>query len=108
MSGTASEPQWLWTWSGQSFGYRESEELWTYDGRHVGRFDADEIYSPDSRYLGEVLDGNRLITAKFGIGMRRPSFAVQQRRPRLPRRRRLPGYVMPTGFEDFPMPERLA
>jgi len=25
----------------------------------------------------------------------------------LPRRRRLPGYIMPTGFEDFPMPERL-
>jgi hypothetical protein len=107
VSGTASEPKWLWAWSGESFGYREGDDLWTHDGRHVGRFDADEIYSPDGRYLGEVLDGNRLITAKFRLKTHRTAFAAQSRRPRLPRRNLLPGYRVPSGHEDFPLPEKL-
>jgi hypothetical protein len=107
MSDTANQRQWLWTWGGESFGYREGDELWAHDGRHVGRFDADKIYGPDGCYLGEILDGNRLITAKFRISMRQPSFTMQQRRPGSPRRRRLPGYVMPTGFEDVPVQEKL-
>ena len=67
----------MWTWSGESFGYREGDDLWTHDGRHVGRFQDKEIYRPDGRYLGELMDGNRLITAKFRRGTRRMRSAVQ-------------------------------
>jgi hypothetical protein len=38
--------QWLWTWGGVSFGYREGDNLWTHDGRHVGRFHGIEVYAP--------------------------------------------------------------
>jgi hypothetical protein len=107
MSGAASQPQWLWTWSGEPFGYREANELWTHDGRHVGRFHADEIYRPDGRYLGELLGGDRLITARFRRGAHRSGFAVQPPRTGSPRRARLPGYRMPTGYEDFPSAEKL-
>ncbi|NSW84553.1 MAG: hypothetical protein HPY90_15220 [Syntrophothermus sp.] len=53
--------QWLWTWGGRCFGYRDGDDLWTYDGKHVGRFIGDEVYAPDGSYLGEIKDG-RLIT----------------------------------------------
>ena len=43
---------WLWTWGGRCFGYRDGDDLWTYDGRHVGRFHDDEVYAPDGQYLG--------------------------------------------------------
>jgi len=33
--------QWLWTWGGASFGYKDGDDLWTHDGRHVGRFHGD-------------------------------------------------------------------
>jgi hypothetical protein len=107
MSGTASQPEWLWTWSGESFGYREANELWTHDGRHVGHFDGEQIFHPEGCYLGELMDGTRLITAKFGRGAHRARFAAQPPRARSPRRTRLPGYIIPTGFEDFPLPEKL-
>ncbi len=25
--------EWLWTWGGTSFGYRDGDNLWTHDGR---------------------------------------------------------------------------
>jgi hypothetical protein len=108
MSDAAIEPQWLWTWSGQPFGYGEGDDLWTYDGRHVGRFDTGKIFGPDGHYLGELLDGNRLITARFRGGLRLAGFAVQPCRTRSRRRARLVGYVMPTGLKDFPLAKTLS
>ena len=107
MSSAASQPEWLWTWSGESFGYREGDDLWTHDGRHVGRFDGNEIYAADGRYLGEVLDGNRLITARFRLGAHRAVFTSQPSRARSHQRNRLLGYAMPTGHGDFPSPQKL-
>ncbi len=40
---------WLWTWNGTSFGYRDGEDLWTFDGQHVARFEGDKICGPDGR-----------------------------------------------------------
>jgi hypothetical protein len=107
MSGTANQPEWLWTWSGASFGYRDGDDLWTHDGRYVGCIHDEQIYHPEGRYLGELMDGNRLITAKSRRRARRAKFAARPPRTRSPRRNRLPGYSMPTGFEDFPLPENL-
>lgn len=36
--------QWLWTWGGESFGYRDGDNLWTHTGQHVGRFHGDEVF----------------------------------------------------------------
>lgn len=55
--------QWVWTWGGQCFGYRDGDHLWTHDGRHVGRFDGDQVYGRgDGSYLGVVMSNDRLIT----------------------------------------------
>ncbi|MGO9999809.1 MAG: 4-fold beta flower protein [Acetobacteraceae bacterium] len=109
MSDTAGKVEWLWTWSGESFGYRAGDVLWTHDGRHVGRFHDEQIFHPEGRYLGELMDGIRLITAKFRRGAHRARFAAQPpRSTRSARRARLPGYTIPTGCEDFPLPEKLS
>lgn len=107
MSDTGGKVEWLWTWSGAAFGYRAGDDLWTHDGRHVGRFHNEQIYHPDGRYLGELMDGIRLITAKFRRTAHQAPFAAQPRRPQSPRHNRLPAYVVPTGYEDFPLPEKL-
>jgi hypothetical protein len=107
MSGAASELEWLWTWSGESFGYREGDDLWTYDGRHVGRFHAGEIYGPDGRYLGELIDGERLIAATSRYAQREIEFTPMASRPELSRRRKRFWYAPPMGYADFPLPEKL-
>lgn len=99
--------EWLWTWGGICFGYRDGDDLWTHDGCHVGRFRADEVYGPDGRYLGEVMSGDRLITR---LGKK-----LWHRRPFTPHGSRLGyiryldylGYLMYAGYEDFPKPESL-
>ena len=53
--------QWLWTWGGISFGYRDGDDLWTHDGRHVGRFQGDQVFDRHGRYLGELMNDDRLI-----------------------------------------------
>ena len=77
MTSAAGKVAWLWTWSGESFGYREGNDLWTYDGRHVGHFHSDEIYGPDGRYLGELVNGDRLIAVQFKYGQREGAFTPQ-------------------------------
>jgi hypothetical protein len=62
--------EWLWTWGGQCFGYRDGDDLWTYDGKHIGRFNGSEVYDRRGRYLGEVMKGDRLITNKAKSGWR--------------------------------------
>jgi hypothetical protein len=45
---------WMWTWGGECFGYRDGHSSFTYFGREVGRFHNDEIYGSNGRYLGAV------------------------------------------------------
>ncbi len=98
---------WLWTWGGTSFGYRDGDDLWTFDGHHVARFDGDEIYGPDGRYLGELMNGDRLITHRSKRSWRRARFRPYGRRIGYVRYVNYVGYVMYAGFEDFPPPEAL-
>lgn len=98
---------WLWTWGGTSFGYRDGDNLWTHDGRHVGRFIGDEVYAPDGRYLGELRNGNRLIFNRSKSSRRKSSFGVFGRRAGYARYANYAGYAMYAGYEDFPAPEAL-
>ena len=97
--------EWLWTWGGRCFGYRDGDDLWTYDGRHVGRFRGDEVYGSDGRYLGEVSSRNRLITDKRKKSWRKATFLPYARRIAYVKYVDYVGYVMYAGYEDFPEPE---
>ena len=97
--------QWLWTWGGTCFGYRDGDDLWTYDGRHVGQFHGDEIYGQDGRYLGELMDGDRLITNRGKSSWRQSSFAPYGRRAAYAGYAGYAGYAMYAGYDDFPAPE---
>ena len=98
--------QWLWTWGGKCFGYREDDELLTHDGRHVGRFEDDEVYGKDGRYLGEVING-RLITHKSKKSRRRAIFTPYAKRAGYAKHADYAGYAMYAGYEDFPAPKDL-
>lgn len=98
---------WLWTWGGTSFGYRDGDNLWTHDGRHVGRFRGEEIYGPDGHYLGELIHENRLITCLTKRGWRQSAFLPHSGRVGYVRYTNYVGYVMYVGYEDFPEPEDL-
>ena len=94
--------EWLFTWGGKCFGYREGDELWTHDGRHVGRFYGEEIYGPDGRYLGEIMNDSRLITNKGKKPWRQGSFASYCNRVGYVKCVDYVGNVMYAGYEDFP------
>jgi hypothetical protein len=96
--------EWLWTWEGISFGYREDDDLWTHDGRHVGKFQGDEAFGPDGRYLGEILNEDRLITNVSKRGWRSSAFAPYASRVGYVPYANYVGYVMYAGHEDFPNP----
>jgi hypothetical protein len=98
--------QWLWTWGGTSFGYRDGGNLWTHDGRNVGRFYEDEVYGPDGSYLGELRNKNRLITHTSKKHRRKPSFSPLSRRVGYVPYVDYVGYVMYVGYEDFPGPKK--
>ncbi len=53
--------EYLWTWSGRFFGYREGDLLYAKSGRCVGRFSGSEVYGANGKYLGELIN-TRLIT----------------------------------------------
>lgn len=97
---------WLWTWGGRCFGYRDGDDLWTYDGRHVGRFHDDEVYAPDGQYLGEIMSKNRLITNKGKKSWRRGSFTPHAQRAGYAEYADYAGYAMYAGYEDFPKLEK--
>ena len=98
---------WLWTWGGESFGYREGDQLRTHDGRDVGRFHGDEVYGVDGQYLGELGDGGRLITRQSKLAHRKSTFSPHMdRMARMQRIDRI-GRMMRIGCEDFPSPEEL-
>src|ERR1043166_4984421 len=96
----------LWTWSGEFFGYREDDDLWTYDGRHVGRFADDEVYGPDGSYLGQIR-GRRLIKKSGKENKQLRSFTPKASRVTSVSYADYVGNVMIVGYEDFPSPERL-
>jgi hypothetical protein len=96
---------WLWTWAGESFGYRDGDDLWTRGGKHVGRFHGDEVFDSCGRYLGEMGNDWRLIVHSAKSGRFRPGFTASATRgprgehgPRSPR-------AMPNGHTDFPSPD---
>lgn len=96
--------EWLWTWSGRSFGYRIGNSLFTQKGREVGRFHGTDVYGCNGAYLGELRNSNRLITALAKKGRRGMSFAPRKHRGHTERVDHA-AFVMPPGCEDFPGPE---
>jgi hypothetical protein len=99
--------QWLWTWGGTCFGYREGDDLWTHDGRHVGRFYGEEVFAPNGSYLGELKgsNGNRLVTNLARKSRRQGTFAPHASRVGYVPYVNYVGNVMYAGYEDFLSPE---
>lgn len=98
---------WLWTWGGKSFGYRDGDDLWTHDGRHVGRFIGSEVYAPDGRYLGEIMNDDRLITDPSKKSWRQGVFSPWGSRVGYVPYVDYVGNAMYAGYEDFPAPDTL-
>ncbi|MCK6599041.1 MAG: hypothetical protein L6Q37_11810 [Bdellovibrionaceae bacterium] len=93
--------EWLWTWKGKCFGYRDGQDLWTYDGKHVGKFYDNEVYGRDGSYLGEVMNEKFLIRNKAKSNYRKSSFAPWARRGAYAKYANYAGYAMYAGHEDF-------
>lgn len=95
--------EWLWTWSGKSFGYRNDDNLFTHFGKHIGKFYDSEVYDVQGKYLGE-LNNNRLINNTRKRSFIRGSFAPYAGCAYAKYGDYI-GYVMYAGFKDFPHPE---
>ena len=93
---------WVWTWSGKSFGYIDNNCLWTHDGRHVGKVVGDEIYGKKGKYLGEIKSDNRLITSKSKRSKHSNSFVPYGKRGAYTKYADYAGFVMYAGYDDFP------
>jgi hypothetical protein len=109
LANLAGHLEWMWTWSGVSFGYREGDSLYTHDGVEVGRFRGREVFGPDGRYLGETGTGResaRLITNTHKRFMTNKPFipTLSAARGRQPEKAGLPLY---SGHTDFPDPSKL-
>lgn len=98
---------WLWTWQGKCFGYRDGDNLWTHDGRHVGRFDGDTVFDRHGNYLGELVNKDRLIRKLSPPNIRSSPFTPWTKRVGYVKYTDYVGYVMYAGYEDFPAPENL-
>lgn len=99
---------WLWTWGGKSFGYRDGDDLWARDGRNVGRFVGDEVFAPDGTYLGEMMGTSRLITCEAKMGRRTTGFHPQDRRIVHTVYPDYSAYPTDAGYQEFPAPDALA
>jgi hypothetical protein len=95
---------WFWTWGGECFGYRVDDRLFAHHGREAGRFDGDYVYGADGYYLGEIKSEKRLITHRGKKAWRRSPF-TPTRRGSYARYCNYVGYVMYSGYEDFPPPD---
>jgi hypothetical protein len=98
----------VWNWGGKFFGWTEAGELITHDGRHVGRFCSLEVFAKTGAYLGEIKN-HRLIT-----NLTKKHTKTQP--PFIPQMKVLPPPIriaddqaldMPSGYEEFPLPETL-
>ena len=101
------KPDWLWTWKGICFGYREADSLFTHDGVEVGRFFGVEVYGCDGRYLGEIgqaEDGARLMASVYKKSRTRPTFVPTVKNERKRLKGRAPEELF-MGHEEFPSPE---
>ena len=98
---------WLWTWGGECFGYRDGDELRTHDGRLVGRFVDDEVYGSDGRYLGELRNEDRLITHQAKLDRSRAGFAPSASAAAHARYGDKAAVAMCAGYEDFPSADDL-
>lgn len=94
---------WLWTWGGECFGYRQGDRLFAYHGLQVGVFHGDEVYGADGIYLGELMNKNRLITNLSKKHGRKSGFSPT-RYGGYARFANYAGYAMYGGHEDFPGP----
>ena len=94
---------WLWTWDGTSFGYRDGDSLFTHTGVEAGRFHGDEIYGADGAYLGELKSG-KLIT-NLSKKTKQKSIFLPRHRGGIVDRVGHVGTVMYAGYEDFLSPD---
>jgi hypothetical protein len=102
-----SSTEWMWTSSGECFGYRLGDQLFTYDGRQAGRFtEGDEVYGPTGDYLGEVRKTNRLVTNTSKRKWNRAGF-VPQLGNRFAQTAKVGAIDIRDGFEDFPLPKQI-
>ncbi len=92
--------EYLWTWSGRFFGYREGDLLYAKSGRCVGRFSGSEVYGANAKYLGELIN-TRLITnrSKRSSMMGTPSPTTTGENVSSENH---PGFAMYAGHDDFP------
>ena len=97
---------WLWTWGGESFGYRDGDALFSQDGRQIGRFHDDEVYGVDGSYLGELSGTDRLLTRLSRVGKTRAPFSPRSRMGRLGKMSPM-ARAMRAGCQDFPPPSEL-
>ncbi len=92
--------EYLWTWSGRFFGYREGDLLYAKSGRCVGRFSGSEVYGANGKYLGELIN-TRLITNRS-----KPSSMMGTPAPNTTGENvsseNHPGFAMYAGHDDFP------
>lgn len=93
--------QHLWTWSGDYFGYRQDNQLWTSSGIHVGMIYDDEVYDHKGHYLGEILQGRLIRNSQKKYLRKYPSVRYGSRWPTV-KCIDYVGYVMYSGWEDFP------
>ena len=102
--------EWVWTWSGVSFGFIYDDALYTHDGRHVAYVDDEGlIFDLQGSYIGELPDGEaeRLLTRLSRLGRARgPRMRRMNRMARMRRMNRM-GRMMRMGCRDFPPPEVL-
>jgi hypothetical protein len=97
--------QWLWTWGGECFGYREGDDLWTYSGKHVGCFHGDEVYAPNGWYVGEIKQGNRLVVDRSKSERVKAQFTRPLDRLICPRYHDYPALRLYLNHKDFPSPD---
>ena len=96
--------QWLWTWSGKSFGYIVDGCLRTHFGKHVGNLQGQEIYDKNGKYLGEIMSEKFLITNQSKKSWTGYSFTPHSDTTGYTPYSDYTGYTMYSGYEDFPHP----
>lgn len=92
----------LYTWTGHYVGYRDGDDLWTFDGRHIGRFYSYDVFDHEGKYLGEIRNGAYLIRDSRKVTVIRGRFTPRDKRPETIKHIEHAGFVIPSGFQDFP------
>jgi len=101
---TGHKLEYLWTWGGAFFGYRQDANLWSYMGRHVGYMTGHTVFGLDGHYLGEIVNGRLLVNDTRKTLWSAP-LAQLPKYPAFAKLTDLEGHGVYSGFEDFPAPE---